>query len=233
MSKLRLAIISREDNNRYQCSKLLYNYDDVITEIYESFEKFRENSDEKQYSGIIVDLHTIIISSYREKEFFYSLSKGIPILTIDSGEEDFKMGFYLKGKYIIDKPQATNLIDYFIYEICAKNAPRKIRRYSRKEIYLNVILSTNNGGEKKRTNLLNLSEGGCFIIAPNSKEEYKSKNIEFIINDLEDKTPIIGEIKWVIRWGEIFSKLPGYAVEFKKISKNQKSEITNIINSFY
>jgi c-di-GMP-binding flagellar brake protein YcgR len=226
MEKLRFAIVSQDNDNRYDCSKLLYNHDDVITEIYESFEQFRENSDEKEYSGIIIDLHTIVISSMEDKEFFYSISKGLPVITVNSSEKDLEISFYVKGKYI-DKPDQSDLIDYFIYEICAKNTPRRIRRYRRKNIHFNVTIFRKNG-KLEKTNLLNISEGGYFIITSNKPE---NKIISFTIDDLEDKTPIEAEIKWVMNWGEKYTQLPGYALQFNKISKAHKDEIIDIINS--
>jgi Tfp pilus assembly protein PilZ len=72
---------------------------------------------------------------------------------------------------------------------------------------------------------MNISRGGCFIFS-NHKWEAGS-DAWFIIKELTDQTPIRGEIKRKIDWGQKMS-VPGIGIQFMDISDSQFKEICDI-----
>jgi hypothetical protein len=44
------------------------------------------------------------------------------------------------------------------------------------------------------------------------------------INELQDKTPISGDIRWKMEWGKTMM-IPGIGINFKQIKANQREEL--------
>ena len=75
----------------------------------------------------------------------------------------------------------------------------------------------------ERTVTINCSRGGAFFF---SAQDWKDLNtVWFIINELQDKSPIVGKIRWAIAWGKAL-KIPGIGISFKHINPNQMEELT-------
>ena len=74
-----------------------------------------------------------------------------------------------------------------------------------------------------RTITLNVSTGGCFVITDQTLES--GSNIAFIFKELATRTPIIGEVRWVVTWGRKMT-MPGMGIKFEDIEDLQHQELT-------
>jgi len=223
--EIRLVLIARDDADRNSYEALLANYPEVKIESYDSIQQFKENLRERLYSGLIMDFQTLITSSTSDKEFFYSLRKGLPVINVNRSADKKELDYFIEEQRA-GALKGKDVLDYFIYGICAKKNPRKVRFHTRKNVYLNVHLHLK-GRPSIKTNLSDISEGGCFVIA--TEEPPEDKIIYLTIDDLMDKTIISAEIKWSLPWGKSYTHLPGYGLAFKEISESQLQGIRKIL----
>ncbi len=224
---LNLVLIVRDDSDRAFYGSLLATYQDISLESYTSLQQFWESLEDRLYSGVLIDLHTLIISSTSEKEFYYSIRKGFPVIRLNRSADKKELDFFIEEQ----KARALKgkeLLDYFIYNLCASRSARKIRRHARKNLYFNVNLHFTDGHSIK-TNLLDLSQGGCFVLT--NEEPPADKIVYLIINELTDKTPIPAEVKWNVPWGKTIKHLPGLGLAFKKMLTSQIEEIKKALES--
>lgn len=58
-----------------------------------------------------------------------------------------------------------------------------------------------------------------------SNDTWQSKeHVWFILKELEDQTPIRGEVRFVIPWGKAM-RFPGIGICFEEITENQREEL--------
>jgi hypothetical protein len=97
----------------------------------------------------------------------------------------------------------------------------------RKVVHFNVLLSYDEPiGEKalERTVTINISKGGCFLFS--GRDWSNTPKAWFIINELQDKTPIAGDIRWTVEWGKQMT-IPGIGLSFKHIKPSQLEKLAN------
>ncbi len=76
-----------------------------------------------------------------------------------------------------------------------------------------------------QVSILDVSEGGCFIYTM-SDDLAEEDNLHLSIQELEDKSPILVNVRWRTRWGRP-NALPGLGVMFVSIKKDQLAELIN------
>ena len=108
--------------------------------------------------------------------------------------------------------------------------PAKIRSAIRRTIHFNVVLSKSGNftaNEVEKTVTLNVSRDGCYILTTQQFEDRSS--VAFIIKELDHRTPIVGEIRWVIPWGKTM-RIPGIGIKFEDIHCDQHAEMVEKYN---
>lgn len=221
--RLRLAIIALEENEREFYEDLLSGYSDLIPESFSTIPQFKVECTGKDYSGIVVDNRTLIRSTMEDRDFFSQLCEGFPVMRISRSSDRTSISCLVEGKQLVDL-KGRQLLDHFINRECREVIAHQVRISQRKKVFFNTYLQTSGSDEPLRTNLWDISEGGCFVITTDNQRK-EGEEVTITIHDLNDKTPIQGEIKWLKSWGSDAHKLPGYGLEFKEISDSQVQEI--------
>ena len=76
----------------------------------------------------------------------------------------------------------------------------------------------------ERTVTINVSKRGCFLFS--AEDGMDGGNVWLTINELEDKTPIVGVVRWSVKWGRAMV-MPGIGVAFESITPRQTDELVN------
>lgn len=216
---MRVALIANDEDDVEFYKDLLSDYHDMKLEIFNSIHQFRESCDGKLYSGVIIDTRTRISSTTLSKKFFYTLCGGIPVIQINRNrDETADFSCLVEGKRSYGM-SGRELLDEFIRKDCKKMIPRRIRIIHRKSVFFNIQLYLTENSQPIKTNMLDVSEKGCFIITTEQKQ--KGEKVWLTVKELENKTPICSVIKWVKPWGTEPKQLPGFGVSFDQISKAQ------------
>ena len=224
--KFKVAIISLEDGERKFYEDMLSEYSRLGLEGFSTIQQFRNMCKDNQYSGIIVDNRTLIRSTMEDREFFSLLCEGFPVMRISRNPDNINISCLIEGKQLVDL-KGKQLLDHFIRSDCTKISPHQVRINSRKQIFFNIMADFPEPNQSIKTNLWDISEGGCFVLATNGKNEM-GDDIILTIQDFKDQTPIKGTVKWRKQWGTDISKLPGYGVSFIDITENQVQEIRSL-----
>jgi Tfp pilus assembly protein PilZ len=189
---------------------------DIVSNYGELYSTMIANS----YSGVMVDLVTSMKISKEERSVAQEIIEVFPVVQL-------KWENTTNGIHAFSSGQTSNcdsLAD-FIDTGCKNFPARPLRRTNRKNINFNVTMSKNEVFYDKfleYTVTINVSQGGCFLFSPrNWKPE---ENVWFIINELQDKTPIAGNVRWYMAWGKTM-RMPGIGVSFKQIEPNQLDEL--------
>ena len=93
-----------------------------------------------------------------------------------------------------------------------------------------VYRKTNSVEHKKedRTVTMNVSKGGCFIYSVDDLQS--DTRLMMMFKELEEQTPILGEVRWRALWGEAM-QIPGIGVKFKNLSEGQLAKICEDIGT--
>ncbi|MFZ1986824.1 MAG: PilZ domain-containing protein [Desulfatitalea sp.] len=194
---------------------------DIEIEAVESLVGLEKKLSEDTFNGIIVDLKTKLMAPRDDKELAYEMLEHYPVLQCRILPDSGKLQSMPFGKA---KKEVT--LDSFMTELCPAFDARKIRSSQRKPIVFNVLLSKNGNftaTEVERTFTVNVSKGGCYIAT--CQKLSLGDSVAFIIKELSNRAPIVGEIRWQIPWGETMA-IPGIGIKFEDIEKGQIKELT-------
>lgn len=220
--KLNVALIVMDEYDREFYEAVLSAYPQIALETYPSLQQLKDQCGGKRYSGFIVDLQTLIVSPTPDKEFYYSLRNAFPVMKVNR-TLDKKEVHYVSEDQRPGPGEEKDLLDHFISIRCTQKGPRQVRLYPRKNIHFNTYLHRQREGNTVKTNLLNISEGGCFVITIEDPPE--DRMLWLTITELRDRTPIRCETKWAMPWGKGYGQMSGYGVAFKEITEDQRREI--------
>lgn len=224
--KCNVVLIALEAKERDYYRSLLSGYKGTNVEEYSTIHQFKKCCPGRKYSGIVVDIRTLIRSTMQEREFFSLLWDGFPVLHISQSTGSNELNCLLEGQESVEL-KGKELLDHFIEVKCRKVVPRQVRVHTRKKVFLNTFLYlTKDDKNPLKTNLWDISEGGSFVISTKMKPEGEQVWLKFA--DFNDKTPICGIVRWHRPWGKNFKQLPGFGIEFEKLSAKQLIEIRDI-----
>lgn len=178
----------------------------------------------EQFSGILLDVPTLVRASTGEKASLYDLLNVFPVLRVkwDPRAATVRALFYDR----LPKPGAG--LEDFVRSQCAAFAPRSIRRGERIPLHCNVMVSNSRDFPPSsliRTVTLNVSAGGCFLIGAGPWA--RGRRLWLRIVELEDQSPIEVEIRWGKEWGESLG-IPGAGVRFLSIAPQQLDRLTEL-----
>ncbi len=196
---------------------------DARIDVASSFEGLIKAIVRIPYNGILIDMPTKLITLSKDKERVDTILELYPVARLTFNDKSGQLCVFYSNQTTENKT-----LDDFLAQQCRSFTARTIRSDQRKDVVFNVILSkckdiSLEDGEK--TVIMNISKGGCFIFS-NHKWEAGS-DAWFIIKELTDQTPIRGEVKWKINWGQKMS-VPGIGIQFMDISDSQVKEICAI-----
>jgi hypothetical protein len=191
-----------------------------------SLSKLYKMLTENLYNGVMVDFKTKVKASSGEKELIHNVLEQFPVAQLNFEEKTGKIRSLHYGR-----ASNSETLEAFIKEECRLFIARPIRSSHRKKAHFNVLLSKTGDFSEKDIDLtvtINVSEGGCFLYSVDDLQN--GAKVMMVLKELEDQKPIIGEVKWKIRWGEAM-QIPGIGVKFEDINEGQFAEICKKIGS--
>ncbi|MFH1075990.1 MAG: PilZ domain-containing protein [Pseudomonadota bacterium] len=179
----------------------------------------------KKYSGIFVDLITLIKIGSREKRILDDISRHFPVMYIRVDPSDNSVVGLFPGQSVPGKDALPN----FIQATCKTFNASKIRVDKRVNKILNVIYFPERNSSTDNTirvNTVNITARGCFITPITHLNRHDICLIQ--IKELSDTSLIECTVKWIQQWGTE-NKFPGMGVAFEKIAINQHKQIREYI----
>lgn len=171
---------------------------------------------ESSFSGLLVDIPTMIRCECRDKNRITRIMGRFPVLRLMYNPAYGGIRGLAHGGTIKDN---RNLADFILYE-CVPFYPRSIRVAERKDIVFNVKLLDELDNEEKAelTVTVNVSEHGCFVYSVNDWNV--DSTAWMVINEFDDATPIEMKVCWKREWGQGMF-MPGIGARFESMTTHQ------------
>jgi hypothetical protein len=228
--KIFIAMISMDDSGGNFYHLLIDRFKEVTIEFYKTIGQFKSHCGSKKYTGIIIDMYTIVSASTEEKGFFFSLQKGLPIMRMKFGFQAQSTGDPVASPAAGEQP-GIETVKNFIRSSCMRTLPRGIRMFERKKVLLKIQFLLSKKDPPINCDLLDISEEGCSLMVPQELNVQNENKIWITINDLQDQALIPCIVKW--KKNQMANGKPaiGLGAKFEKMSKKQKSEILEILKN--
>lgn len=198
----------------------------VAYDIAGSFSEVLRMSIDNAYSGMMIDMLTLIRCSKEEKLIAYDCMNCYPSLRVKWDARQKSMNLSpLEQSFSVDT-EAT--LTHFIESRCKSFPARSLRRYDRKEIFLNLLLSTCRefpDGDSIKTFTVNISPGGAFLHT--TRSFFKGQTVWLRFLAMDDAEPIQAVVCWHLEWG-VHRSIPGIGVKFEMLSEEQATQIKSI-----
>jgi hypothetical protein len=172
------------------------------------------------YQRVMIDLVTSVKASKEEKSLVHDILKVFPMLQLKWESETNTIFTISYG----NQSRGSSLA-HFITQECQPFKPRAIRLNARKSINFNILLSRQediNESTAEHTVIINTSKSGCFVFSCDNWSD--ASEAWLVICELQDKTPILGEIRRWVPWGKTMT-IPGIGIRFKQIKPQQLEEL--------
>lgn len=224
MPDMKILIVAQEAEARaaYQeaLGKVGVDYDVAC-----SFTEMLPMSIENAYSGLLIDILTLVRSSKEEKSIAYDCINFYPSLRVkwDSRKKSMNLS-PLEQSF---SPDSEASLAFFIENRCRSFAARSLRRFNRKDTFLSVLLSTGRDcpdDDSIETFTVNISQGGAFLQTTRLFEKGQAVWLRFC--DMPDAEPIQAVVCWRIEWGG--RSIPGIGVMFRGLSESVTNEVKRI-----
>jgi hypothetical protein len=177
------------------------------------------------YSGILVDVPTMIRSESTNKGRVSSVMDRFPVLRLLYNGDRGGIRGLSHGGTVRDNKSLKS----FVLNECLTFSPRTIRRSRRSDLVLNVLLAADAddfGKRHERTVTVNVSEQGCFVYSTGEWED--DQTAWMVVNELDDKTPIGLHVHWARFWGEM-TRIPGIGTSYSSIQPGQLEQIRHLL----
>jgi hypothetical protein len=227
MAETRILMVVKEQEARGAYEEALQRYG-VAFDVAESFDQVLKLSIDNAYSGLMIDILTLIRSSKEEKSIAYDCINYYPSIRVKWDARNKSMNLSpLEQAFSVD---AETTLAQFIEKRCRSFDARSLRRFNRKETCLSLLLSTSPEFREEtssRTFTVNISRGGAFIhtLLPLRKND----PVWLRILELEPAEPVKAVVCWGIEWGSCRS-IPGVGVRFVDLSESQLEQIAKMAN---
>lgn len=171
------------------------------------------------YSGLLVDLPSIVKAKGDEKVVACSLTNFFPTLRVRA------VGAVLVPMTMPGAARQDNSLNDFLLKSCTTFEPRRLRHHRRRELCLATRLHTPQSEE--RGFILNLSWGGAFILHTFPEQFEIGSHLNFYLTGAELVIPVT--IRWLRPWGE--RKLSGLGVSFNRLDEPLTDALTILLKS--
>lgn len=172
------------------------------------------------YSGILVDLPSIIKSKGEEKIVACTLANFFPTLRVRT------MGGMLVPMAMPGSAKQDRNLDDFLSKTCSTFEPRKLRVFRRHPVCLSTLVTYN--GSQLRGFTLNISWGGMFIVDLNAEKFSRGDRLTVVIPEFDWTIP--AEVRRTMPWG-IMRTPPGIGLSFISLDETVEAVIAGITRS--
>lgn len=223
MADPKLLLIVKDIDSQAAYAKTLDKIG-VDFDMASSFLDAKRMTTETAYNGLLIDMITLIRTNRDEKSIAYDCINLYPSRRM---RWDNKKSMIIFEQSSHTEPELA--IRAFIEDNCERFNARKARISSRKNIILNVLLSTDSDSvddNAEKTFTVDISRGGAFIHTTQNMD--KGKTVWFRFYDMTDQSPIKAVVCWYLVWGRQ-NLIPGIGVKFESISEAQAHELERLV----
>lgn len=171
------------------------------------------------YSGLLVDLPSIVKAKGDEKVVACSLTNFFPTLRVRA------VGSVLVPMTMPGAARQDNSLNDFLLKSCSVFEPRRLRRHRRRDIIMSAQLHGPHSNE--RTFTLNLSWGGAFVLDTLPERFTIGAPLDIYLPEAELLVPTT--INWLRPWGE--RRLSGLGVSFIRLDEPLANALTILLKS--
>lgn len=186
-------------------------------DVAHSFKDLLRMSVDNSYSGLLIDVLTLVRSSKEEKNIAYDCLNFYPSLRVKWDARSKSINLGPMEHCPAQDSEAT--LSYFIENRCRSFTPRSLRRFTRKDTFLSLVLSAGvSPGEGVKTFTANVSLGGAFVHTTRPLEKKETVWLRFV--EMPDAEPVEATVCWRIDWGTCRS-IPGVGVMFAPLPEHR------------
>lgn len=171
------------------------------------------------YSGILVDLPSIIKSKGEEKIVAYTLANFFPTLRVRT------MGGMLVPMSMPGGAKQDKSLEDFLNKTCLVFAPRTLRAFRRHPVCISTLMFCN--GHEYRGFTQNISWEGAFIVDAFSERFADQTDVK--VSFIDCGLTLDASIQWTKPWGQRFA--PGIGIRFKALNENAVSLFSGIFKT--
>ena len=198
----------------------------VSYDVADSFSEVLRLSTDNAYSGLIIDILTLIRSSKEEKLIAYDCLNFYPSLRVKWDARHKAMNLSPLEQSFSADPGTT--LDYFIESRCRSFSARSLRKFNRKEVVLALLLCASRDcpeSESLKTFTVNVSQEGAFV---HTTDQFaKGDTVWLRFRELPEREPVRAVVCWSIEWGACRS-IPGIGVQFEFATQEQADEVRKL-----
>ncbi|MDD2899780.1 MAG: PilZ domain-containing protein [Desulfuromonadaceae bacterium] len=169
------------------------------------------------YSGILVDLPSIIKAKGEEKIVAYTLANFFPTLRVRT------MGGMLVPMAMPGSAKQDKSLDDFLHITCVAYSPKRLRQYRRHPVCLSTLVTHN--GNESRGFTLDLSWGGAFIVDLHAERFTIGDPVILTLQEFGCSIP--AEVRRIKPWG-ILRHPPGIGLLFSSLNETDEKVISSI-----
>jgi len=198
----------------------------VHYDIATSFDQMSCLAMENAYSGLMVDILTLVRSSKEEKVIAYECFNLFPVMRVKW--ENKKKKINLSPLEQSFSPDAESALRFFVENRCKPFTARSLRKHNRKNNNLNLLISragTFSEDNSIKSFTLNLSRAGAFLHTLQDFEPGQTLWFRFV--EYADLAPIAATVRWTLAWGASRC-VPGVGVRFERLSGTQEQALKAI-----
>jgi hypothetical protein len=171
-------------------------------------------------NGILVDLTAMVRAKAEEKIVACTLTNFFPTLRVRV------MGSMLIPMALPGQSSQDKSLNDFISKSCEQFVPRRMRAHKRKDIFIPLLLTTEDGRVSDlRCCTLNVSWGGMFVI-DTSPEKYRVGDL-LSLRTAESGISINTRVVGVNEWAQ--KRMPGIRLEFLDIGYELEKILINTL----
>lgn len=227
MAETRILMVVKDEEARGAYEEALQKRG-VAYDVARSFDQVLKLSFDNAYSGLMIDILTLIRSSKEEKSIAYDCINYYPSIRVKWDSRNKGMNLSpLEQSYSAD---AESTLTQFIDKRCRTFTARSLRRFNRKETCLSLLLSTSPDFPDDcsvKTFTVNISRGGAFIHTMLPLHKGDQVWIRFL--ELESAEPLKAMVCWRIEWGTCRC-IPGIGIMFLDVPEPQLEQIVKMGN---
>ena len=172
------------------------------------------------FSGMLVDLPSIIKSKGEEKVVAYTLANFFPTLRVRT------VGFILVPIATPGVSKQEKSLDDFLHNTCCAAQPKRLREFRRHPVCLSTLITYN--GSDLRGFTLNISWGGAFIVDLQAERFTVGDRLSIFFPEFGCRIP--AEVCRIKPWG-VLRHPPGIGLRFVDQDETVAAVIAGIIGT--
>lgn len=173
------------------------------------------------YSGLLVDLPTLIKAPHADKCMVRKDMELYPVLRLRYDEGERKV----RGLFYGQESPDGDVVAQFIRQELGAVSPRLLRASPRRKLNFNALVCRGDVFDPEnalRTVTLDVSRGGCFLVTCEEFPPGAEICLRFL--ELGDPAPMRAVLRRRVEWGKSMA-VPGIGVEFLDLSEEQRKAL--------